>query len=292
MQDTGHVLVDYYGCGAAYRNGLEEQHKSGERTFRDISEEMWGSLTIPFDDGFAVMEKALEIDPGFREFHEFCVDNGFPFNVISAGLKPVLQRVLTAFLGEQAASIDIVANDAEIGPRGAPWRPIWLDETHSGHDKARSVHVGREHAEAECTPNEVPLIIFIGDGVSDLAGAREADVLFARRGLRLEEYCIEHKVPHTPFNTFSDIKREIEALILEDQKQTSGVGRPARYNPRANMWRRISSKEAVCVPFSFPSFYVLVLVLTVTTTGPYPYGYCYSFPGGEDASLAGDFYRA
>ena len=91
----------------------------------------------------------------------------------------------------------------------------------------------------------MPLIVFIGDGVSDLAAAREADVLFARRGLRLEEYCLEHKIAYTPFDTFADIKREIEAISREDQHKTGGVGKPVRYNPRANMWRRISSKEVV-----------------------------------------------
>lgn len=103
----------------------------------------------------------------------------------------------------------------------------------------------RSRAQAECLPDEMPLIVFIGDGVSDLAAAREADVLFARRGLRLEQYCQEHKIPFIPFNTFSDIKREIEAISREDQSKTGGVGKPVRYNPRANMWRRISSKEAV-----------------------------------------------
>lgn len=101
MQDTGHILFDNHGCGAEARNKLDEQIKSGERSFRDVSEEMWGSLHIPFDDGFTVMEKTLEIDPGFREFHQYCVDNGFPFHVISAGLKPVLRRVLDTFLGAQ-----------------------------------------------------------------------------------------------------------------------------------------------------------------------------------------------
>lgn len=101
MQDTGHVLVDNYGCGAAYRNRLEEQFKSGQRTFRDISEDMWGSLSIPFGDGFDMMSEALEMDPGFCDFHQYCVENGIPFNVISAGLKPVLQRVLDSFLGQQ-----------------------------------------------------------------------------------------------------------------------------------------------------------------------------------------------
>lgn len=106
MQDTGHVLVDAYGCGAEGRNRLEEQFKSGERTFRDISEDMWGSMTIPFDDELALMVKnGLEIDPGFAEFHQYCLDNGFPFNVISAGLKPVLKRVLDSFLGERVSML-------------------------------------------------------------------------------------------------------------------------------------------------------------------------------------------
>lgn len=104
MQDTGHILVDAHGCGAAARSKLDEQIKSGERSFREVSEEMWGSLHIPFDDGFAVMEKTLEIDPGFREFHQYCIANDFPFHVISAGLKPVLRRVLDTFLGPAEVS--------------------------------------------------------------------------------------------------------------------------------------------------------------------------------------------
>ncbi|KAJ5181855.1 hypothetical protein N7449_012002 [Penicillium cf. viridicatum] len=245
LQDTGHVLVDNLGCGAAYRNKLEEQFKTGERSFRDISDDMWGSLSIPFGDGFDIMEKTLQMDPGFREFHQYCVREGFPFNVISAGLKPVLKRTLDIFLGEkEASSIQIVANDLKA-PGGIPWKPIWRDNTESGHDKGESVNQARTKAQAECEPDEIPLIVFIGDGVSDLAAAREADVLFARRGLRLEEYCLEHGIPHTPFDSFADVKKEVEAISLEDQKKTGGVGKPVRYNPRANMWRRISSKEAV-----------------------------------------------
>ncbi|KAJ5493920.1 hypothetical protein N7463_010007 [Penicillium fimorum] len=245
LQDTGHVLVDNLGCGAAYRNKLEEQFKTGERTFRDISDDMWGSLSIPFGDGFELMEKNLELDSGFREFHQYCVAEGFPFNVISAGLKPVLQRTLDIFLGEkEASSIQIVANDLKA-PGGIPWKPVWRDNTESGHDKGASVNQARVKAQSECEVDEIPLIVFIGDGVSDLAAAREADVLFARRGLRLEEYCIEHGIEYTPFDDFSQIKKEVEAISLEDQRKTGGVGKPVRYNPRANMWRRISSKEAV-----------------------------------------------
>lgn len=69
MQDTGHVLFDNFGCGSKRRQVLDEQIKNGERSFRDVSEEMWGSLNIPFDDGFEVMQDSLDIDPDFRAFH-------------------------------------------------------------------------------------------------------------------------------------------------------------------------------------------------------------------------------
>lgn len=101
MQDSGHILFDNHGCGATKREILDGQIKSGERSFRDVSEEMWGSLNVPFDDGFEVMKQNLELDQGFKDFHQYCVKNDIPFNVISAGLKPVLRKVLDTFLGEE-----------------------------------------------------------------------------------------------------------------------------------------------------------------------------------------------
>ncbi|PBP15444.1 2,3-diketo-5-methylthio-1-phosphopentane phosphatase [Diplocarpon rosae] len=246
MQDTGHILFDAHGCGSKHRALLDSQIHSGERSFREVSEEMWGSLNVPFDDGFLVMKDTLEIDPDFRVFHDFCVANSIPFNVISAGLKPILRRVLDEFLGEeQAAHIDIVANDAEIKEDGSQWKPIWRHDTELGHDKALSITEARDQANLEADDGTIPLIVFIGDGVSDLPAAREADVLFARRGLRLEEYCIENSIPYLGFDTFADIQKEIAAIMEEDQRKTAGMGKPARFNPRANMWRRVSSTKAI-----------------------------------------------
>ena len=87
--------------------------------------------------------------------------------------------------------------------------------------------------------------MFIGDGVSDLPAANEADVLFARRGLHLEKHCIENKNPYIGYDSFVDIHKEIQALQKEDEEQTAGKGKPARFNPRANLWRQLSSRAAV-----------------------------------------------
>lgn len=196
------------------------------------------------------MKTALDIDPDFKQFHEFCVNNSIPFNVISAGLKPMLRKVLDHFIGEDMSQhIQIVANDVKITENDGShtWEAIWKHDTDLGHDKALSMQEARALAELEADNGTIPLIVFIGDGVSDLPAAREADVLFARRGLKLEEYCIENNIKHLAFDSFADIQQEIMMIAKVDEEKTKGRGLPAAFNPRANMWRRASSKTAVPV---------------------------------------------
>lgn len=246
LQDTGHILFDNHGCGSERRKILNEQIENGERSFREVSEEMYASLNVPFEDGFEVMEKTIQLDPDFERFHKFCVDNSIPFNVISAGLKPVLRRILDGFLGAEAsAHIDIVANDAEISTDGAQWKPVWRHDDEMGHNKSQSMTEARAQAELACEDGTIPLIVFIGDGVSDLPAARHADVLFARRGLKLEDYCKENGIAYIAYDSFADIQTNIERIMKEDMEKTGGLGTPALFNPRANMWRRMSSKNAV-----------------------------------------------
>lgn len=61
----------------------------------------------------------------------------------------------------------------------------------------------------------------------------------------MEEYCIENKIAYIPYASFADIQREVEKIQIEDEQKTGGVGKPARFNPRANLWRRVSSQQAI-----------------------------------------------
>lgn len=246
MEDTGHVLFNKYGCGSEQRERLEAQFKNGEKSFKGISEELWGSLDLPFDTGLKAIQEGLTLDLDFKTFHEFCLNNDIPFNVISAGLKPILRRVLDLFIGEESSSkIEIIANDATIDGEGHEWTPKWRHNTESGHDKALSINEYKDAAKIESEDGTIPMVIFVGDGVSDLAAAGEADILFARRGLALEAHCIEKGIKYYPYDTFADVQREIIRIAKIDEKKTKGRGLPVNFNPRANMWRRISSKAAV-----------------------------------------------
>lgn len=89
------------------------------------------------------------------------------------------------------------------------------------------------------------MIVFIGDGISDLPAARHADVLFARKGLYLEKYCLENKIAYIPFDSFADIQTELEKIMVDDREKTGGDGLPVLFNPSAHSWRLFSNKTAV-----------------------------------------------
>ncbi|MCJ1251077.1 hypothetical protein MMC30_008308 [Trapelia coarctata] len=247
LQDTGHVLFDAHGCGPTRRRDLDAEIHTGTRSFKAVSEDLWSSLSVPFTPGLDTMKASLEIDPDFRTFHKFCLANNIPFNVISAGLKPILRRVLDQWLGEEeSAHIAILANDADINTPGTSWRPLWRHESELGHDKALSIQEARGAATlASPFPDTVPLVVFIGDGVSDLPAARQADVLFARRGLRLEEYCVENGIAYVPFDTFADVQRGVREIMEEDERETGGLGWPVRRNEGADVWRCLSARGEV-----------------------------------------------
>lgn len=186
----------------------------------------------------------------------------------------------------QSKHIDIIANDATISDDGKHWKPIWRHDSPLGFDKAASIQEYRTIASSESEDGSLPMIVFVGDGVSDLAAAREADVLFARRGMRLEEYCRESRIPHVSFDTFKDIQAEIVRIMKEDTKKTAGAGKPMHYNPHANFWRKAVKKKNVWIsraPYpSSPS-------AKATRPGP-PFRQKLD-KGGQDAAVARGFHR-
>lgn len=210
LQDTGHILFDNFGCGKEKRIELDGKIGTGELSFKAASEEMWSSLNVTLEDGVAKMKQELVMDEKFREFFNYTVSHEIPFNVISAGLKPLLRSALDAFLGEEkSAKVGIVSNDADISKDGSSWVPKWRHNCELGHDKAKSIKDFKMSVKGE-----MPLIVFIGDGVSDLAAASQADILFARQGLPLEDYCIKYRIPYIPYKNFGDIEEELDNLVV------------------------------------------------------------------------------
>jgi 2-hydroxy-3-keto-5-methylthiopentenyl-1-phosphate phosphatase len=101
----------------------------------------------------------------------------------------------------------IVANKIKIHPDR--WEIIYIDDTDYGHDKGTQLRLAKQKLAHE---EEKPLIVFIGDGVSDLSAAKEADIVFAKQGKDLEVWCKREGIMYTPWHDFSVILKHLQSL--------------------------------------------------------------------------------
>lgn len=64
--------------------------------------------------------------------------------------------------------------------------------SHFGHDKSLTLR-----PYAQLPAEERPTLFYAGDGVSDLSAAKETDLLFAKKGHDLIEYCVRGEFEQT-----------------------------------------------------------------------------------------------
>jgi len=84
--------------------------------------------------------------------------------------------------------------------RPGTWECRFRDDSPHGHDKAAALRSAR--AEGRRT-------ILVGDGFSDREPAAVADVVFARRGGSLVDWCRARGIPCAEFATFGDVQRGV-----------------------------------------------------------------------------------
>jgi 2,3-diketo-5-methylthio-1-phosphopentane phosphatase len=204
VQDVGSTLAKAHI--PERREQLWDRYESGELT-------AW-EYTVELLDGFALPEATLDafletvrLDPGSKELLRWCKDSGVPFEILSDGFDRnlrALQRLNDVEFGYRANRLRYVNGCWSIGP-GHPNETCGCG---TGTCKGTIISEYRaEHPNALC--------VHIGNGrVSDLCGARSADLSFAKRGQKdtlgpaLEE-CGE---AFTYFDSLNDVVTCLEAV--------------------------------------------------------------------------------
>ena len=117
LEDSNDHMTDNLGFGKPRRVELNQLVLDGTMTFRDSFHEMLDSVKVPFDQCIANLLKNIKLDPHFREFYDWCRAQGIPVIVLSGGMKPVIERLLIEFVGEEAAKgLRVVSNDVAPKP--------------------------------------------------------------------------------------------------------------------------------------------------------------------------------
>lgn len=175
---------------------------------------MMDSVTLPFDQCIELLVKNIKLDPHFNDYFQWALKNDIPTVVVSSGMTPIIRAILKNLVGKDADKLDIVCNEVAvrsgkktINEEGG-WELVFHDDSHFGHDKSLTIR-----PYAQLPDSERPTLFYAGDGVSDLSAAKETDLLFAKRGHDLVDFCVRENVPFTTFDDWSLIKQTVQAIV-------------------------------------------------------------------------------
>lgn len=204
-------------------------------TYSEVSYEQFESIKTPFNQCIERVLTHISLDEHFITFYEWCMSVSVPIVILSGGLTPIIQALLTKSIGHELRGIEIVANSVvvqnkfrSVDDEGGAWRVQFHDDSVFGHDKASTIRQYAKHREG-MPEHEKPILLYAGDGVSDISAAKEADLLSAKQGEGmcaqdftlcssilhwqlilhlvpgLENYCKQQNIPFTKFKIWKDI---------------------------------------------------------------------------------------
>ena len=198
--DIGDALFDRFGEREPWHGQLMRRELHIRDYWRRVVEQLRDPIT---SEGLDEFLQSIPVTPGFHELLDLARTRELPFTVVSDGFDIYIRRYLAL---HGAGDVEVFSNHAELTPAGG--LEISYPYAADGCDCMcatckRNIVLLRAEPEAR--------IVYIGDGVSDFCPAEHADIIFAKS--RLAAYCNEHRLPHYPFSTLSDVAYQIRLLL-------------------------------------------------------------------------------
>jgi 2-hydroxy-3-keto-5-methylthiopentenyl-1-phosphate phosphatase len=166
---------------------------------------------IPSEQREAVAAYAQEvavIREGFSDFLAFCRNTGIDFWVTSGGIDFFVLPLLEPF--EIENPIYCNASDFSGETIEIKWPNACDDHCDNGCGMCKPTVLRK-------FPDEDLLKVVIGDSITDLQAAKQADFVLARSFLL--QKCEELGLRHAPFVTFHDCINVLKELITEQEKE-------------------------------------------------------------------------
>jgi 2,3-diketo-5-methylthio-1-phosphopentane phosphatase/HAD superfamily hydrolase (TIGR01509 family) len=206
IEDTGYVLFDQFSSGDS--GAIDREFREGKIGSR----EAYARIAEIFRGKEPTVRRFIEqhsrIDPYFTSFCRACREAGIDIKIVSDGLDFYIRTILEI---HHLSDIPLYANQSHFlnGDRLAITFPFFNDACgRCGTCKKRLVERHREDYDS---------ILFVGNGLSDQCGAREADFVFAKDSLY--PFCIDQDIPCHFFRDFGeilrDLKKQIRGLIFD-----------------------------------------------------------------------------
>ncbi len=191
-RDSIVLLTERFGDGPSFRSNILKEIQSGRITVFEAIERELKTVRVDWETARSFLEAEIVVDPTFVDFVKWCRQHKIPLQVVSSGLRPVVDHFL------RGLDLTSFAHPVVIKPTG--WEYL--------HDK----QVGKERLLRACRRNSAPQtkIVYIGDGTSDVCVLPWIDLLFATG--YLAQYCQDRQIEFVFFESFEQIRQELSAL--------------------------------------------------------------------------------
>lgn len=177
---------------------------SGKISIREGVEKMFSTIPSTKKEEMTkfVTENTI-IRDGFQDFIPFVKQNHFDLKVVSGGLDFFVHPILRDYL----PSSDVLCNRTDFSGEHVKIHWDYSCDEHCSNDCGMcKPTVMRKFSDAS------DFIIVIGDSITDLQIAKEANLIFARDFLK--EKCEELNLSYIPFTNFYDIQTALNEEVL------------------------------------------------------------------------------
>jgi len=178
---------------------VREEYYAGKHSVEESNQKQFTLFRASEEELLDFIHKTVVVRDGFKEFAEYCDSVGIKLVVVSSGLdlyvEPTLQRLGIKDVEAHTAKARITSSG------------IVLDYF---SPSGRLITRGFKEAFLREFKNRGYTVIYVGDGLSDVGPATEADFVIARS--RLERHLKAHGLPYYGFRTFDDVKLHVETI--------------------------------------------------------------------------------
>ena len=194
-EDVSFLMLDAFADGD-WRQ-LFQEYEEGKISVGHFNTTAFAMVKADRQSLLEIAKDKIKVRPGFHDLVACCRRKGFRFVVVSNGLDFYIEKILSDI---GLADIEIYSAKTQFHPEGLKVRYIGPDGIQLDSDfKAAYVN---------SFLREGYRIIYLGNGVSDLAPAKQCHHIFAIGNLL--KHCQQINLGCTPFTDFNEVISVLE----------------------------------------------------------------------------------
>jgi 2-hydroxy-3-keto-5-methylthiopentenyl-1-phosphate phosphatase len=195
--DVSFLLLDTFAEGD-WRQ-LLRKYKEHEISVGEFNTRAFAMVKADKQTLLGAIEGKVKTRAGFHELLDYCSRRDFRLVIVSNGLDLYIKAILG---GIGLGNIEVHAAQSSFHSRGMRVQYIGPD--------GRQLESSLKEAYIKSFLGQGYRVIYVGDGDSDILAAKYAHHIFARG--ELLAYCRENNLKSKPFDSFTDVVRELELL--------------------------------------------------------------------------------